>query len=454
MSPHSFEPTDELLSVPADPHVFFAGSGHVRTLRHLEQAMAQDDRLVVLTGDEGVGKTTVVQRLLSGFDRGAIWCVSLSATQLDTGALPGSLARAFGAPTGDGSPAALHAGLRRHLASHANGRTIIALIDDAHALPPEAIGELGEQTSEGPLRVLLVGRPPLRMILAQQLPLQPASLSCHLEPLQESETPAYIAHTLQRSGWNGTPEFSDEAQALIHRFSRGVPLRIDRLCNRLLRAARQRDEPTIAADAVRRIARPRLDDSAIPMLTSALDELPSGWAASTDLPPDSELPRWARTEEAAAAADGADAGVAVRRQRRIGLALTAAVLAAALAVWAYRSLAPQRADASMTTALPSAERAASMPAAPTAPTAMPAPQPQPQAQPPTPMPATEPAQPRAAPVAPVVPPRAAAAPPRAAVIAPPQNRAGAPVAKPPPVPGPCTATVAALGLCTLTENPP
>jgi general secretion pathway protein A len=450
MTPHSLGPNDEPLAAPADADVFFDGSGHVRILRHLEQAIAQDDRLVVLTGDEGVGKTTVVQRLLSGFDRSAIWCVSLSATQLDTGELPGSLARAFGAPTGDGSPAALHAGLRRHLASHANGRTIIAVIDDAHALPPEAIGELGELTSEGPLRVLLVGRPPLRMILAQQLPLQPASLSCHLEPLQETETPAYIGHRLRCIGWSGTPEFTAEAQALIHRFSRGVPLRIDRLCDRLLRAARQRDEQTISADAVRRIARPRLDDSAIPMLTSALDELPSGWAASTDLPPDSELPRWARAEEAAAAAAHSDAGVAVRR-RRVGLALTAAVLASALAVWAYRSLAPQRADASMTTALPPAERAASIPAAPTAQTAMPAPQPQAKAQPPTPAPAIEPAPPRAAPVAP---PRPAAAPPRAAVTAPPQNRAGAPVAKPPPVPGPCTATVAALGLCTPTENPP
>lgn len=450
MTPHSFGSTDGPLSAPADCGVLFASSGHLGILRHLEQAIAQDDRLVVLTGDEGVGKTTVVKRLLSGFDRGAIWCVSLSATQLDTGELPGSLARAFGAPTGDGSPAALHAGLRRHLASHADGRTTLAVIDDAHGLPPEAIGELGELTSEGPLRVLLVGRPTLRMILAQQLPLQPASLSCHLEPLQETETPAYIEHRLRRVGWNGTPEFTGEARGLIQRFSRGVPLRIDRLCDRLLRAARKRDERAITADAVRRIARPRLNDSAIPMLTSALDELPSGWAASTDLPPDSELPRWARAEEGAAAGAGAgaDAGVAVRR-RRIGLALTAAVFASALAVWAYRSLAPQRVDASMTTALPSAERPASMPAAPTAETAPPAPQPQ--AQPPTTAPAIEPAQPRAAPVAP---PRAAAALPRAAVTAPPPKRAGAPVAKPPPVPGPCTATVAALGLCTPTENPP
>lgn len=442
MTPHSLGPTDGPLSAPADHDDFFAGTSHVRILRHLEQAMAQDDRLIVLTGDEGVGKTTVVRRLLSGFDRGAIWCVSLSATRLDTGELQGSLARAFGAPTGEGSPAARHAGLRRHLASNANGRTMLAVIDDAHGLPPEAIGELGELTSEGPLHVLLVGRPPLNMILQQQLPLQPASLSCHLEPLQETETPAYIVHRLRRVGWNGTPEFSDEAQALIHRFSRGVPLRIDRLCDRLLRAARKRDEKTIAADAVRRIARPRLEGNAIPMLTTALDESPSGWAESTDLPPDSELPRWARTAEGPAASD---AGAAARR--RIGLALTAAVVASALALWAYRSLAPPTVDASKATTLPSVEQPVSMQTVPPAETPTPAPQPQPQ----PPALASEHARPRAVPVEP---PRPAAALPRAAVTAPPPNRPGTPGAKPPPVPGPCTATVAALGLCTSTENPP
>lgn len=448
MTPHPLEPTDVPLAAPTDHDVFFEGSGHVRILRHLEQAIAQDDRLIVLTGDEGVGKTTVVQRLLHGFDSGAIWCVWLSATRLDTSELLDSMARAFGAPAGGGSPEALRAGLRRHLVSNANGRRMLAVIDDAHGLSPEAIGELGELAAEGPLHVLLVGRPSLSMILQQQLPLQPASLSCYLEPLQEAETAAYIVQRLRRVGWNGTPEFSGKAHALIHRFSRGVPLRIDRLCDRLLRAARNRDERTIDADAVRRIARPRLEGNSIPILTSALEESPSGWAASTDLPPDSELPRWARTAEGPGASDRGGAA-----RRRIGLALTAAVLASAVGVWAYHSFAPPRVDTSTTTTLPSVERPASMQAVPLAETATPAPQSQPpeRATPAPPATASESARPRGTPVEP---PRPAAPLPRAAVTAPPPNRAVVPVAKPPPVPGPCTATVAALGLCTPTENPP
>ena len=453
MTPHSLGPTDGPTSAPAAPDVFFDGSGHVRILRHLEQAIAQDDRLVVLTGDEGVGKTTVIQRLLRGLDRNTVWCVLLSAMQLDGGDLAGPLARAFGAPTSAASAAALQAGLRRHLAAHANGRTVLAVIDDAQALSHEAMAELGELTREGSLRVLLVGRPALRMILARQLPLQPASLSCHLEPLLETETPAYIEHRLRSVGWNGSPEFTTEAQTLIYRFSRGVPQRIDRLCARLLRAAHQHDEHTVAGDAVRRIARPRRNDSTIPMLTSAVDEpLSSGWAATSGLPPDSELPRWARTPAEAPATIRPDASAALR-QRRIGLVLSALVIAAVAAVWAWHSLEPAKVDASMTTTLPPLERPAPIvaPAPATTPTQTPQPTPQPAPQPQPPAPAGDAIR---TPATPVEPPRPAAPPPRAAATTPPPKRSGTPVAAPSPVPGPCTATVAALGLCTSTENPP
>ncbi len=325
----------------------------------------------------------------------------------------------------------------QHLAAHANGRSPLAVIDDAHGLPPEAITELGELTREGPLRVLLIGRPALRTMLQQQLPLQPASLSCHLEPLAQAEMPAYIDHHLRSAGWSGTPEFSAEARALIERFSRGVPRRIDRLCDRLLRAVRRRGEPSVTADAVRRITRPRLDDSTVPMLTSAVDDFPpSGWAASTNLPLDSELPHWARTEVPADVS--ANAGMAVPRQR-LGLALSATVVAAALAFWAYRSIT--------TTTLPPAEQPASVQAAPPAETA-PLPAPQPPL--PSPSPSTAPTPSAAL----AEPPRPPAPRPRAAAPATPPARAATPAAAPSPVPGPCTATVAALGLCTPTGNPP
>lgn len=402
---------------PASPDAFFAASGHLRVLKHLEQAIAQDDRLIVLSGDEGVGKTTVVRRLLRGLDhRDAVWCVLLSATHLDTGELPGSLARAFGAPGAAPSPAELRAGLRQHLSLLGKGRTVLAVVDDAHALPPEAIVELGEMIREGPLRVLLAGRPGLRVLLQRQLALHPASLECHLEPLPESETAAYLEFRLQRVARHGAPAFSDEAKALIHRFTRGVPMRIDRLCDRLLRAARQRGLRTVGAEEVQRIARPRLDDDSIPMLTSAVDDdpPPSGWTASSGIgdlpPPRAELPAWAVVP----AAPPKRAGWVARRQR-LGLVLLVVMLASVLALSAWRHFEPLRVDSTMTGSPP-----AQLPS-------------------PTPTPTAVLRQA----------PAAAATPP-----APTRPAADTPIAAPAAVPGACTAAVVALGLCTQSENPP
>jgi type II secretory pathway predicted ATPase ExeA len=441
-NPHQPQPNRSRPPVPtpASANAFFAGRGHLRVLKHLEQAIAQDDRLIVLTGDDGVGKTSVVQRLLRGLDhRNAVWCVLLSATQLDTGELPGSLARAFGAPGGAASPAQRHAGLRRHLSVLGQGRTSLAVVDDAHALPPEAIAELGEMLDDGPLRVLLVGRPGLRVLLQRQLALHPASLECHLEPLQASETAAYLAFRLQQVAPDDAPAFSDEAQALIHRFSRGLPQRIDRLCDRLLRAARQRGLRTVGAEEVQRIARPRLDDASIPMLTSAVeDELPSsGWAATSvpgTLPPSptDRLPAWAVAPALRSGALTKRTGAWSRRSRRALLALSALVVGSLIGLWAWRYFELLRLDSTMTAA-PSPAAPHPSPLPPTAataepPLALPSP-----ARSPTPAPAAADA-------------KAAPAPPRAS--------AGTPIAPIAPGAAPCTAAVIALGLCTQNEKPP
>jgi type II secretory pathway predicted ATPase ExeA len=415
MSPHPQHPPHR---PTAPPHAgsFFPASGALRVLGHLQQAIAQDDRLMVLTGDDGVGKTTVTQHLLHGLDhRNAVWCVLLSALQLDPGELPGSLARAFGAAGAATSPAALRAELRRHLLLLGTGRSLLAVVDDAHALPPEAITELGEMLRELPLRVLLVGRPGLRMLLQRQLPLHPASLECHLEPLLESETAAYLALRLQRVAADGAPSFSEEAQALIHRFSRGIPLRIDRLCDRLLRAARQRGLQTVGAEEVQRIARPRLDEASIPMLTSAVDEAPSsGWNLATAPAEPAQaapaLPDWAFASQ-----DRPKRRGAVAKRRRAGLVLSALALGAVLGLAAWRYFEPLPVDSTMT-------------AAP--------------ARPPAPPPPAE--TPRAAAPAP--------APVRPPALAPGSD--GTPIAPAPTVPSPCTAAVVALGLCPTNDKPP
>jgi type II secretory pathway predicted ATPase ExeA len=435
MDAQIFGLTDRPFSSAPDPDFFFDSTGHARVLKHLGQAIEQGDRLILLTGNAGVGKTTVVQKLQRGLDRASISCVELAGAQLDTDDLADSLARAFGAPDDD---------LQAVHASRAGNRAMLAVIDDAHLLRAEAIERLGALAGEGPLRVLLAGQPALRAMLQQRLPLQPASMSCHLEPLLEAETAAYIEHRLRRVGWSGTPEFTAQAHALIHRATAGVPLRINRLCDRLLRAAHRRDERTIEAAAVQRVIRPRRDDASIPVLTTAIDEpLTSGWAPSSLLPPQAEPPPpWAREPMADTQASGLRA--MFQRHRPGIVVLSAAVVAVAMSVLAYRAFtAPPKIDASMTSTPAKAPSNETPPPSARLPSAAP--------------PATSPTigdvaavEPRPAPESP---PRTALPAPRTSPAAPrPASRPATPATSPTPVPGPCTTTVAALGLCTPTEN--
>lgn len=87
------------------------------------------------------------------------------------------------------------------------------------------------------LQTFLLGQPEFRRVLQspemEQLR-QRIIASCHLGPLDRTETEAYIAHRLQIVGWLGDPSFSADAFAAIHQFTGGIPRKINILCDRLL----------------------------------------------------------------------------------------------------------------------------------------------------------------------------------------------------------------------------
>jgi type II secretory pathway predicted ATPase ExeA len=74
--------------------------------------------------------------------------------------------------------------------------------------------------------------------------------SCHLGPIDSSETEAYITHRLQIAGWNGDPAFAEQVFPLIHRHTGGIPRKINVLCDRLLLLGRLDDKHRIEAEDV------------------------------------------------------------------------------------------------------------------------------------------------------------------------------------------------------------
>ncbi len=225
-----------------DARLFFASSVHGRAYAHLMYGLAQREGFVVVTGEVGAGKTTLVERLCAGLDPAAFAVARIVTTQVSGDDLLRLVADAFGAPS-DGTKAALLRGITEAMrAGGAAGRRHLLIVDEAQALPHSALEELrmlSNITDGGRalLQTILLGQPQLRRALASpdldQLR-QRVLASYHLAGLSREETHAYVEHRMRAVGWSGRPSWEGEALDLVHRHSGGIPRRINRLCSRVL----------------------------------------------------------------------------------------------------------------------------------------------------------------------------------------------------------------------------
>lgn len=222
-----------------DARLFYASSVHARAHAHLLYGLAQREGFAVVTGEVGAGKTTLIERLCGELDPQGFAVARIVTTQVSGDDLLRLIADSFGTtPEGDkaavlrGIIARLKTGERRHL----------LIVDEAQGLPPAALEELrmlSNVTNGGQalLQTILLGQPQLRQTLASpdldQLR-QRVLASYHLSGLSREETHAYVEHRMRAVGWDGTPAWEGRALDLVHRYSGGIPRRINRLCSRLL----------------------------------------------------------------------------------------------------------------------------------------------------------------------------------------------------------------------------
>jgi general secretion pathway protein A len=247
-----------------DPSFYFDSKGHHRALSEFRQALAEASGFIVVSGEIGAGKTTLVRTLLAELDPAAVAVAQVLSTQLNAKELLRAILFAFGVAGDHGSQADPAATIRQFLQSlQGDARRAVLIVDEAQNLHPDAFEQLAELGSAvpgelAPLQVCLVGQPELRVkIASHDMPRlrERIGVSCHLGPIDRAETRDYIEHRLRRVGWSGHPSFDAAAFDEIFRWTQGIPRRINLLCNRLLLSRFLSSQPLIDASTVEQTAR-------------------------------------------------------------------------------------------------------------------------------------------------------------------------------------------------------
>ncbi|MEI6206631.1 MAG: XrtA/PEP-CTERM system-associated ATPase [Desulfuromonadales bacterium] len=228
-----------------NPEFIFLSKTHKKAITYLDYGIRERAGFVLLTGEVGSGKTTIIRELINKHLERVV-LAKVFNTNVNTSQLLSMINDDFELPVQGKDKIELLRDLNHFLVEqYGKGNQPLLIIDEAQNLPPETLEEIrmlsNLETSDSKLlQIILVGQPELRTLLAKpelrQLR-QRISIQCNLHPLNRQETEEYIFHRLQVAGNRDALSFAARALDLIFIYSCGIPRLINVFCDFLLLAA-------------------------------------------------------------------------------------------------------------------------------------------------------------------------------------------------------------------------
>ncbi len=250
-----FNLTELPFRLSPDPQFLYLSKQHARAKAYMESTIWFTDGFVVITGEIGAGKTTLIETFLKELEPNVV-VAQINQTQLSpTGFLQTVLVQFGFSPFKMKKPEVLATLTDFLVEQHSHGRRVLLIVDEAQNLSHRVLEEVRmlsgiETAKEKALRIILVGQPGLADKLNSPELVQLAQrvrLRFHLAALSKTESSAYIDHRLEVAGSQGRRIFAEDTYPTIFRYTAGMPRLINTLCDTAMMSAYGKDRDTVTS---------------------------------------------------------------------------------------------------------------------------------------------------------------------------------------------------------------
>lgn len=270
--------TSKPFQLNPDPNFFFGSKQHRRAKAYLEYGVSRNEGFIVITGEIGAGKTTVLRSLIDGLHGSNVVAGHLVTTQLGAEDTLRMVGAAFGFRVKDVPKSELLITLEAFLISQiSKGKRCLLIVDEAQNLSPRAVEELRMLSNfqfgnQALLQSFLIGQPEFREILQRpemEQFRQRVAATCHIGPLDAEETRGYVEHRLKCAGATDKPTFEDGVFEGIYQASGGIPRRINSVCDRLLLLGFLSNRTHLTTEDVAEVAKEFAQEAQVPVRADA-----------------------------------------------------------------------------------------------------------------------------------------------------------------------------------------